>query len=356
MTTERKWWLAALACGAAALLYLLGPILVPFLVGALLAWLGNPVVERLQIWRFPRSAAVAAVFVGMMLILPLLVLLIVPMVVREFAALTVRAPQAIVWFQTTVVPWLVAHLDVDPERLRLQNLETLVTDNFQSAGQLVGSTLATVSRSGHAVFLFFINLLLIPVVTFYLLRDWSSFVARMHKLLPRDQAPLIERLAKEFDDVLAAFFRGQFLVMLTMAGIYSFGLSLVGLDNAAAVGVIAGLLGFVPYLGIATGITLALLSATLQGGDGWLPMWVLLVFAIGYSLESMVLTPRLVGGRIGLHPVVVIFAILAGGELFGFVGVLLALPGAAAITVLLRHALATYLRSDLYRGDDGAEP
>jgi predicted PurR-regulated permease PerM len=140
--------------------------------------------------------------------------------------------------------------------------------------------------------------------------------------------------------------------MLCMAAIYSVGLSLTGLESAAAIGVIAGLLGFVPYLGVATGLALALLSAVLQGGDGWLPLWVLLVFAVGHVLESTVLTPRIVGGRIGLHPVVVIFAVLAGGQLFGFVGVLLALPAAAAGTVLLRHALASYLRSDLYRGND----
>jgi predicted PurR-regulated permease PerM len=194
------------------------------------------------------------------------------------------------------------------------------------------------------------------VVTFYLLRDWDIMKARVAALLPRDQAPAVTRLAAECEAVLAAFFRGQLLVMACLAVFYSLGLSIVGLDNAVAIGVIVGLLGFVPYLGIATGITLALLSALLQGGEPWLPLWVLLVFGLGHLLESWVLTPRLVGGRIGLHPVLVIFAILAGGELFGFVGVLLALPAAAAGTVFVRHARERYLQSDLYKGSGGGEP
>jgi predicted PurR-regulated permease PerM len=206
------------------------------------------------------------------------------------------------------------------------------------------------------VFAFFLNLLLIPVVTYYLLRDWDIMKARIAVLLPRDQAPAITRLAAECESVLAAFFRGQLLVMLFLAFFYSLGLSLVGLDNAVAIGVIAGLLGFVPYLGIATGITLALLSALLQGSGGLMPLWVLLVFAMGQLLESLVLTPRLVGGRIGLHPVLVIFAILAGGQLFGFVGVLLALPTAAAGTVFVRHARERDLQSELYKGTGGGGP
>ena len=353
---DNKLWTGAVVIGSLVFVYLLGPILTPFLVSALLAWIGDPAADRLEAWKFPRSAAVGVVFVLTLLVLALLVLLIVPLVARDFAAFSSRVPQALAWFDATAVPWLAAHLNVDAERLRLQHLGNLLADNLQSAGQLAGGTLATVSHSSRAVFTFFLNLLLIPVVTFYLLRDWDIMKARIAVLLPRDQAPAITQLATECETVLAAFFRGQLLVMISLAVFYSLGLSLVGLDNAVAIGVIAGLLGFVPYLGIATGITLALLSSLLQGGEGWLPLWVLLVFGVGQLLESLVLTPRLVGGRIGLHPVLVIFAILAGGQLFGFVGVLLALPTAAAGTVFVRHARERYLHSGLYKGTGGGEP
>ena len=350
MNTEGRLWLTAGVIACFLLLYLLGPILTPFLFSALLAWLGDPVADRLEAWKFPRGAAVATVFTGTFLMLALLLLLIVPMVVREFAALTVKAPLAVAWFQGTAAPWLSAHLGIDPERLRIENLSGLVADNFQNAGQFVERAFTTVSHSGHAVFVFFINLLLVPVVTFYWLRDWDIFKARIAELLPRDQADYIARIAFECDAVLGAFFRGQLLVMVSLALIYSLLLTLIGLDNAVGIGVIAGLLSFVPYLGIAIGIVLALLSAILQGAGIWLPVEVLVAFTVGHALESFVLTPRFVGGRIGLHPVLVIFAILAGGKLFGFVGVLLALPAAAAGTVFVRHAHARYVQSDLYRG------
>ena len=352
MNRESKIWLAVGGLGVCLLLYLLGPILTPFLISALLAWLGDPMADRLEAWKFPRSLAVVVVFIGTFVVLGLLLLLIVPMAAREFAALSTRVPQLITWYQGNAVPWLADHLHVDAARLKLENLSGAITENMQSAGQLASNTLTTVTHSGRLVFALVLNLLLVPVVTFYWLRDWDIFKARITELLPRRHAPVIEKLVRECEAVLAAFFRGQLLVMIFLAGIYAVGLSLVGLDNAVAIGVIAGLLGFVPYLGFTTGIVLALVSAVLQGGDGWLPLWVLVVFGIGMGVDSFFLTPRLVGGRIGLHPVMVIFAILAGGKLFGFVGVLLALPVAAACMVLARHLRATYLESELYRGGD----
>ncbi|HEV2110258.1 MAG TPA: AI-2E family transporter [Gammaproteobacteria bacterium] len=352
MSRESKIWLLVGGAGICLLLYLLGPVLTPFLIGALLAWLGDPMADRLEAWKFPRSLAVVVVFICTLVVLALLLLLIVPMAFREFAALTTRVPQLVTWFQDSAAPWLAAHLHVDASRLKLENLSGFLTENMQSAGQFASNTLTTVSHSGRLIFVFALNLLLVPVVTFYWLRDWDIFKARIAELLPRGKAAYIETLARECESVLAAFFRGQLLVMTFLACFYSIGLSLVGLDNAVAIGVIVGLLGFVPYLGVATGIILALMSAVLQGGDGWLPMWVLAVFGMGMSLDSFVLTPRLVGGRIGLHPVMVIFAILAGGKLFGFVGVLLALPVAAACMVFARHLRARYLASEFYGGGD----
>lgn len=354
MNFEKRFWIIAAALAACLLLYLLGPILTPFFISALLAWLGDPVADRLEAWKFPRGLAVVVVFIGTFVILGLLLLLIVPMASREMAELSTSAPQVLAWFQNTAGPWLAGHLHIDPDRLRIERLSGAVADNFASAGQFAGNAFATVTRSGHWVFAFAINVLLVPVVTFYWLRDWDIFKARIAGLLPRDKAPRIEQMARECETVLAAFFRGQLLVMACLTLVYGLGLSIVGLQDGIAIGVIAGLLGFVPYVGIATGIVLALLSAVLQPGSGWLPLWVLGVFGIGQSLDSFFLTPRLVGERIGLHPVLVIFAILAGGTLFGFVGVVLALPAAAAGTVFARHAHARYLDSDLYRG--GGEP
>jgi predicted PurR-regulated permease PerM len=326
-------------------------VLVPFIISALLAWLGDPLADKLEGWRFPRAAAVLVVFIVTFLVLGLLLLLIAPMVGREFQALTARAPQFLTWYQNTATPWLSAHLHVDPERLRIDNLSNALTGNSDSVGQFLSTTVSTVSHSGRILFTAAITVLLVPVITFYWLRDWDIFKARIASLLPRDHAAAISGLAHDCETVLAAFFRGQLLVMISLALIYSIGLSVIGLQGGLAIGIVAGLLSFVPYLGIVTGLTLALASAVLQAGDTWLSLLVVIVFAIGQGMESFVLTPRLVGGRIGLHPVLVIFAILAGGELFGFVGVLLALPAAAAGTVFARHAHARYLQSDMYRGD-----
>jgi predicted PurR-regulated permease PerM len=354
MNTEGRLWTLALVIGVLLLLYSLGTVLVPFIISALLAWLGDPVADKLEEWRFPRPVAVLVVFIATFVVLGLLLLLIAPMVGREFQALTARAPQFLTWYQNTATPWLSYHLHVDPERLRMDNLSSALTGNSDSVGQFLSSTVATVSHSGRILFTAVITVLLVPVITFYWLRDWDIFKARIASLLPRDHAAAVTGLTRDCETVLAAFFRGQLLVMVSLALIYSAGLSVIGLEGGLAIGVVAGLLSFVPYLGIITGLTLALASAVLQAGNGWLPLWVLIVFAIGQGMESFVLTPRLVGGRIGLHPVLVIFAILAGGELFGFVGVLLALPAAAAGTVFARHAHARYVQSDMYRGGDGS--
>jgi predicted PurR-regulated permease PerM len=190
--------------------------------------------------------------------------------------------------------------------------------------------------------------LLVPVVTFYLLRDWDHLVAQVRELLPRPVEPKVSALAGEIDAVLAEFLRGQLTVMAALALIYIVGLWAVGLELAFSIGLIAGLVSFVPYLGVIVGVVLASIAALLQFQDVWHLVAVVAVFGVGQMLEGMVLSPLLVGDRIGLHPVAVIFAVMAGGQLFGFFGVLLALPVAAAIVVLLRHSRDEYKRSGLY--------
>jgi predicted PurR-regulated permease PerM len=205
-----------------------------------------------------------------------------------------------------------------------------------------------VGRSGQALLGWVSFLLLVPVVTFYLLRDWDALVANVNALLPRPLEPRVSMIAREIDAVLAEFLRGQLTVMAVLVIVYVLGLWAVGLDLAFVVGVIAGLVSFVPYLGIIVGVLLAGIASLLQFGDTWHLFGVVAVFTVGQVLEGMVLSPLLVGDRIGLHPVAVIFAVMAGGQLFGFFGVLLALPVAAAVVVLLRHSHDEYRRSSLY--------
>ena len=195
------------------------------------------------------------------------------------------------------------------------------------------------------------NLVLIPVVTFYLLRDWDLLIKGIRELLPRKIEPTVSTLASEIDEVLGAFVRGQLMVMFALGVIYTAGLWLIGLDLAFIIGMGAGLLSVVPYLGTAVGLVAAVLAAIFQFQDLFHTIMVLLVFGAGQMLEGMVLTPKLVGDRIGLHPVVVIFAVLAGGQLFGFLGILLALPVASALNVLVRHLRDEYTKSTLYHED-----
>ena len=227
-------------------------------------------------------------------------------------------------------------------------IQEIITKNWKTAGNILGDVLQTAGSNSLALIGVIANILLLPVVLFYLLRDWDELVAGIGNLIPRDIFDKTLVIAKEIDQMLAEFFRGQFTVMITMSVFYATGLWLAGLDMALPIGLIAGLLNFVPYLGPAIGMGLALLAAALQFTSFGQLIPVLLVFGIGQLIESNFITPKLVGDRIGLHPVVVIFALLAGGQLFGFAGVLLALPVSAAIAVGLRHTKDSYLDSDAY--------
>jgi predicted PurR-regulated permease PerM len=211
--------------------------------------------------------------------------------------------------------------------------------------------LGYLSRSGFALIAWIANIVLVPFLTFYFLRDWDLLKERVAALVPRDHIGTVSRLAKESDQVLGAFLRGQFSVMVVLGVLYAVGLWAVGLDLGLLIGFIAGLVSFVPYLGPATGVILGVLAALVQYGDWAHVALVLGVFGIGQTIESYVLTPRMVGDKIGLHPVAVVFAIMAGGQLFGFLGVLLALPVAAIANVLLRYAHERYKHSRLYSGE-----
>lgn len=347
MNTYGKWWLLAAGVALVWLLNQLSPILMPFLVAALLAYLGDPLVDQLELRKIPRGLAVSLVFLLLFLIILALLLVLLPMLEEQIRILIKRVPEMLQWIQTTILPWLHARIDgldwLEPEKLR-----ELLKSHWQSAGGLLSQLFGSITASGFALISVLVNLLLIPVVTFYLLRDWDLLVAAIHDLVPRKNEPTVTRLASEVDSVLGAFFKGQLMVMASLATIYSAGLALVGLELALIIGLIAGVVSFVPYLGLIAGLLLAGIAAMFQFGDVGSLLQVLLIFGIAQLLEGMLLTPIFVGDRIGLHPVAVIFAVMAGGQLFGFSGVLLALPVAAVIVVFLRHFHELYRTSSMY--------
>jgi predicted PurR-regulated permease PerM len=335
----------------ASLIYLLKPVLLPFLVGSFLAYLGDPLVIKLQRLKISRTLAAVIVFAFILIVIGLLITGLIPLLQNQASMLVEKIPAIINALQNVVIPWVnhqanALHI---PTSINSSSVQELVSNHWQQTGRVVSSMWQAISKSSGAIFEWLINLLLIPVVTFYLLRDWPVLLSNLEGLLPRNNAKQTIQLIKECDGVLSAFFRGQLMVMLALAAVYSLGLSMIGLQVAVLIGLIAGLLSIVPYLGFFIGLISALLAALVQFHDGMHLVYVLIVFLIGNAMESMALTPWLIGDKIGLHPVAVIFAILAGGHLFGFMGVLLALPVAAILMVFLRHIQTRYKSSALYQ-------
>lgn len=347
-----KRYVAALALlfGTAFLLYLLAPVLTPFLIGALLAYIANPLAEKMERLGMSRTGAVIVVFSALFLGLTIVVLLLIPLIQEQIAALASRLPDYIDRLQYVFLPWLQSRLAELGVAFDIEIVKEAVVEHWQQLGASAGTLLMSVTRSSMAVLSWIANLVLIPLVTFYLLRDWRTLLSQIRGLIPVHTQPVVMRLARDCDQVLGGFLRGQLMVMLALGMIYSIGLWLAGIELALLIGIGAGLLSFVPFLGTALGMIVAGIAAVAQYQDVMHLLYVALVFAIGQILEGWVLSPMLVGDRIGLHPLGVIFAVMAGGQLFGFFGVLLALPVAAVIMVLLRYAHERYVRSQVYAG------
>lgn len=349
---RRVWSWLFIAAAIGGLLYFLAPVLTPFALSALFAYLGNPLVERLQSRRVSRGAAVAIVFLLMTLAIGLLLAIIIPALIDQARSVPGYIETLHTWFDRVAAPWLQQEFGLsfaafDPGRL-FASLRTHLDD----IGRVLPKLLGGLTTSGAAVAGWLANLLLIPLITFYLMRDWRLAVGRLHELIPRPLEPTVTQLVRESDVVLGSFLRGQMSVVLALAALYATGLSLAGLKFGMLIGIVAGIISFVPYLGPVVGIGGGLVSAIVSGGDIWVNVGlVLAVFMVGQVIESFFLTPKLVGESIGLHPVAVIFAVLAGGQLFGFFGVLLALPVAAVLVVVLRHTRQRYLDSELYRAE-----
>jgi predicted PurR-regulated permease PerM len=352
MTATKQWLPITAIAISLLLLYLLSPVLMPFATAATLAYLGDPLTDKLETYRLSRLQAVLVVFLVMAIVLIAILLLLLPQLVYQIEHFVSNLPVYASWLNINVIPWLVERFHLDLEPIQSDQLINLVKQHWQKAGGVMSLVINSVSHSGGVLASWLMNGLLIPVLTFYLLRDWDILVAKLHDLLPRRIAPVVSKLATESDVVLSAFVRGQFYVMLALGCIYSLGLYLTGLDLALLIGMTAGLISFVPYLGSVIGIITACIAALVQFHDVLKLVPVALVFVVGQSLEGMLLTPLLVGDKIGLHPVAVMFAVLAGGQLFGFVGVLLALPVASVLMVLLRHGHGIYMTSDFYNQGD----
>jgi predicted PurR-regulated permease PerM len=355
-TQKRAFAWSAVAAVLASALWLLAPVLTPFIVAAVLAYALTPLVDRIDALaggRMPRLAAVLLVELVFVLALLGLMLLLVPVVVHEWPRLRDQVPAMLDRINTSAQPWLAQWgIEVSLDLAGLKPvLMKYLNANMEDG---LGSLLASLKIGGSVVLTVVGNLILIPVALFYLLLDWKALVQRVVDLVPRRLRGSYDSFMQEADSVLGQYLRGQLLVMVILAAYYSVGLSLFGLDLALPIGIFTGLAIFVPYVGFGLGLVLAALAGLLEFTGAGGPMRALLmlgvVYGLGQLLESMYLTPRLLGERIGLHPLAVIFALLAFGQLFGFVGILVALPASAVLLVAARRMRQSYLESRLYRG------
>ena len=349
LTVRNYAWIVAAALVLVLGLHYLGPVLTPFLIGAILAYLGTPIVDWAARRNFSRGLSTTVVVLLFGVLLLVLFLILIPLVQAEVLLAMKRLPELVGQLATRVTPWLEQTLGVSVS-LDVESLKGLVAENMDDVRALSLRLLAGVRTGGMIVVSVLVNLALIPVVMFYLLRDWNMIAERLYTLVPRDWVPKTRSIVGDIDGVLAEFLRGQMMVMIVLAAYYAIALTLAGLERGFAIGVLTGLLVFVPYVGYGLGLTLGVLAALLQwnGLAGFLA--VLAVYGVGQLLEAYVLVPYLVGDRIGLHPLAVIFALLAFGQLFGFAGVLLALPASAALLVGLRYLRTAYFDSPVYRG------
>ena len=341
-------WIAA-GLAVLALLYALSPILTPFLLAGILAYICNPVTDRITRWGLPRMLAVIFVMLALAALTAGLILIILPLLYEEATVLAARTPEALTLANQKLAPWLRLHFGVQL-RFDSASLQKLAAGNWDTVQVILERLYSSLRIGGVALVGLVVNLMLAPVVMFYLLLDWQGMTGRMGGIVPRPWQAKLMSMANEIDAVLSQYLRGQILVMALLAAYYCLALWLAGIPSALSIGVVTGLLIFIPYLGFTTGLILALLVATLQFA-GWEPVIaVLIVYGIGQVLESFLLTPFLVGERIGLHPLVVIFALMAFGQIFGFFGILAALPASAALLVGLREVRALYLASRFYQG------
>lgn len=348
---KQVWYWSAALLALLVVLWTLGNAILPFILGAGVAYLLDPLADRLERLGLTRTLSVVVITLAVVLVVALAFLVVVPVLVRQTTALINTAPQMaeqLQQFLMTRFPQIFTEGST---------LNTALTDAAKNMSAKGGQVVSTVLGSVMGVVSMLALIVIVPVVAFYLLLDWDNMVARLDDLLPREHAPTIRRLASEIDEALSGFVRGQGMVILILGTFYSLGLGLVGLPFGVAIGVLAASLSFIPYVGVliggATAIGVALFSFW---GD---PIWILAVigiFAIGQIVEGNYLQPKIVGGSVGLHPVWLMLALTVFGTLFGFVGLLVAVPMAAALGVLVRYSVSRYKESTIYTGREVPAP
>ena len=344
----RYWTIATVAF--LVILWFLGDVILPFVLGGAIAYFLDPIADRIERMGASRAVATTIITLGALLIFVLMALLVIPLLVQQAVSLFDTAPklfQDLQGFLTAKFPSL-----VDQDSVLRQSLISVGETIRERGGELLNTVLTSVNSLVGIVLLFVI----VPVVAFYLLYDWDNMVAKVDDLLPRDHAPTIRHLAAEIDKTLASFIRGMGTVSLILGTYYAVALMLVGLQFGLVVGALAGLVTFIPYVGALVGGALAIGLALFQFWGDWLSIGLVAgIFVLGQVVEGNVLTPKLVGSSVGLHPVWLIFALSVFGSLFGFVGMLVAVPVAAVIGVVARFGIGSYKGSLLYRGVDAGK-
>lgn len=354
-TSEQKQTILWFAVGLVlvALLVQLGPVLTPFIAAGILAYALNPAVDWLSAKRIrkipvPRSLAVIVVMLVLLAIILALVLIVLPILQKQIPLLQEQIPSSLARLNAFLSPKL-QELGI---RVRLDEVgvKRILSQYFATSSEEIWSAVFASAKVGSvAVLGWMATLTLIPIALFYLLLDWHALLARIRHTVPRRWVGKVVQFGREVDELLAQYLRGQLAVMLALSVYYSLLLAIAGFDVALPVGILTGLLVFIPYLGFGLGLVLALIAAVLQFDGLHGLLLVAGIYGAGQVIESFYLTPRLVGERIGLHPLTVIFALLAFGHLFGFAGVLLALPASAILAVALQHLRTQYLNSSFYR-------
>jgi len=331
----------------ASLIYLLAPVLKPFVFGAILAYMGNPFVSFLQRHKVPRVAGVSLLFLLIILVISLISIYLIPRIADQFQNLIAQAQQALSVIQTKFMPWINHHTGLNLQ-FSGEQVKSFINQHTDQSQNYVGNVAKKLAQSSLAVLSIAMDVLIVVVATFYLMRDWPKLLQKTYNLLPLRIQPVAVKLGHEIHQVLQAFFRGTLIVMLALMLIYGIGLSIIGLNVAIVVAVIAGVLSIVPYLGLIIGLLMAVTAAAFQFGDISHCVWVLVLFVIAQCVSDVILQPILIGNKVGLHPLSVIFAIFAGEALFGFTGIILSIPAAAIINVLLRYGVSRYLNSPYY--------
>ncbi|MDV2487884.1 chloramphenicol efflux transporter CxpE [Acinetobacter johnsonii] len=332
-------------------LYLLKPVVLPFIGAFLVAYLFSPLVDKLHKIGLPRWLSISTVFIGIGVVITLAFWYLVPLVWEQLMYAKNSIPSGIHWANYKFLPWLSDSFNLVPMELDVDQISAAIMEYVQTnySADSIQAMIAKLAQSGLNFIQIGGTVVLIPIIAFYFLLDWDRMLDSFRRLIPRRYEEQTLVIVKECHSVLGAFVKGQFLVMVLLGVVYAMGLQLIGLEVGLIIGMVAGLCSIIPYLGFAVGIIAAVIASLFQFGIDWMQLLLVgVVFMIGQAVEGYILQPFLLGDKIGLSPVAVVFAVLAGAQLGGILGMLIALPVAAVIVVLLRHAREFYENSPMY--------